>query len=275
MSMKRRDLLIGVAATGAVITAQDAAAMGEPKAVPQDTKSPPKTFVLVHGAWHGGWCWRHVADILRGAGHRVFTPTLTGMGARHHLATTDTGLDTHIQDIQNVLRYEELSDVIIVGHSYGGPVCQGVYSRAAGQISKVVMLDAVVLEEGAALMSVSPAAVVEGAKASLIDGALLPSWPPEAFGVLPEDGAAYDWVKRRLTSMPFASLSTPLDLVGGPKLPPETLYISCDGRPFGDDSKTGLKTAQARGWQTASIDTGHDAMVTAPEALADMLIDAA
>lgn len=248
--------------------------MGDDEAVVENAPTP-KTFVLVHGAWHGGWCWRLVADILRSQGHRVLTPTLTGMGQRHHLATADTGLTTHIQDTRNVLRFEELSDVILVGHSYGGPVCQGVYDQDAALVKKLIMLDAVVLEDGKALMSDTPAQVVAGAKASLIDGVLLPSWPPEAFGVLPEDGDVYDWVKRRLTSMPFASLSTPLRLTGVNTPGADTLYISCDGRPFGDDSKVGLKKAQALGWQTASLDTGHDAMVTAPQALADMLLGAA
>ncbi|MEM9879442.1 MAG: alpha/beta fold hydrolase, partial [Pseudomonadota bacterium] len=120
-----------------------------------------RTFVLVHGAWHGGWCWRLVADALRAQGHIVYTPTLTGMGEREHLGTAQTGLTTHIEDVLAVLKYEELSDVVLVGHSYGGPVCQGVYDAAADNISKLIMLDAVVRENGTSMTSTAPPELIE------------------------------------------------------------------------------------------------------------------
>ena len=100
------------------------------------------TFVLVHGAWHGGWCWKKVAPLLRSAGHEVYTPTLTGLGERDHLLTRDIGLDTHIQDIVNVLEYEELTQVVLVGHSYGGMVVTGVAERAHERLRQLVYLDA-------------------------------------------------------------------------------------------------------------------------------------
>ncbi len=94
------------------------------------------TYVLVHGAWHGGWCWKRVAPLLRAAGHEVYAPTLTGLGERAHLLSPEVGLDTHVQDIVNVLTYEDLQDVVLVGHSYGGMVVAGVAERAAERLAE-------------------------------------------------------------------------------------------------------------------------------------------
>src|SRR5664279_3610524 len=99
-------------------------------------------FVLVHGAWHGGWCWRYVADRLQAHGHRVFSPTLTGLGERSHLLTADVGLDTHITDIVNVIRWEELHHAVLVGHSYAGYVVSGAAEQIAGQLKAVALIDA-------------------------------------------------------------------------------------------------------------------------------------
>ena len=95
----------------------------------------PQTFVLVHGAWHGGWCWKRVLPLLRALGHEVFTPTLTGLGERQHLMSAEIGLDTHIQDVLGVLEYEDLRDVVLVGHSYAGMVIAGVAEKAADRIT--------------------------------------------------------------------------------------------------------------------------------------------
>lgn len=271
--MQRRTMIMATAGLGAMLSAHKATAMGEPNSAAPSAVPRARTFVLVHGAWHGGWCWRDVANILRSNGHKVLTPTMTGLGERHHLARRDTDMNTHIQDILNVLKFEEASDVILVGHSYGGPVAEAVHDQAAEQIDKVVMLDAVVLDEGRSNLSRATPEMIAGVKKTLIDGFMLPSWPVEAFGVLPSDGDVYDWVKRRLTSMPFACLETPLTLSNGGLKGPGTLYVSCDGRPFGDGSKPGLEAAKSRGWSTASLDTGHDAMVTAPKALAELLME--
>lgn len=273
--MHRRAMMMATAGMGAMFGTQNAFAMGQPGSTEPISASQPRTFVLVHGAWHGGWCWRYVADILRSNGHHVVTPTLTGLGERHHLARRDTDMNTHIQDVLNVLKFEEAQDAIMVGHSYGGPIAQSVYDKASRQIAKVIMLDAVVLDNGQSNLFGAPPDAVAEVKKALIDGFMLPSWPVETFGVLPSDGAVYDWVGRRLTSMPFACLETTLTLDNPALTGPDTLYISCDGRPFGDGTKPGLAAAKARGWSTASIDTGHDAMVTAPQALAKMLMEQA
>jgi pimeloyl-ACP methyl ester carboxylesterase len=113
-------------------------------------------FVLVHGAWIGGWCWRPNAQALRKAGHEVFTPTLTGLGERSHLMSPSINLDTHIADIVNVIKHEELSDVVLVGHSYGGMVVTGVADTLADKIRSLVYLDAFVPESGQALVDLAP-----------------------------------------------------------------------------------------------------------------------
>src|SRR5271167_937589 len=108
------------------------------------------TFVLVHGAWHGGWCYKRVAQLLREAGHEIYTPTLTGVGERVHLMTPAVTLDTHIQDILNVIRFEELADVVLCGHSYGGMVITGVADKVPDKIRSLVYLDAFVPNDGEA-----------------------------------------------------------------------------------------------------------------------------
>ena len=113
-------------------------------------------FVLVHGAWIGGWCWRPNAQALRRAGHEVFTPTLTGLGERSHLMNPSINLDTHITDVVNVIKYEELSDVILVGHSYGGMVVTGVADKLPEKIASLVYLDAFVPENGQSLAELAP-----------------------------------------------------------------------------------------------------------------------
>src|SRR6476619_3074890 len=116
----------------------------------------PATFVLVHGAWHGGWCWKKLTPLLREAGYDVFAPTLTGLGERSHLLTRDVGLDTHITDIGQVLEYEDLTNVVLVGHSYGGMVITGVADRAGDRIAQLVYLDAAHPINGEGLADVAP-----------------------------------------------------------------------------------------------------------------------
>ena len=115
------------------------------------------TFVLVHGAWHGGWCYKRVARLLRQAGHDVYTPTLTGLGERAHLMNRTIDLDTHVQDVVGVIRCEELSDVVLCGHSYGGMVIAGVAEQIAAKIRSLVYLDAFVPENGKSLFDYLPA----------------------------------------------------------------------------------------------------------------------
>src|SRR5262245_45883722 len=114
-----------------------------------------RVFVLVHGAWHGGWCWRRVADLLTAAGHKVFTPTLTGLGERAHLINAEVDLSTHITDVVNVLKWERLRNVVLCGHSYGGFVISGVAEQMQDAIASIVFVDAFVPDGGEALATIA------------------------------------------------------------------------------------------------------------------------
>ena len=131
-----------------------AAALLAPPAAAEEEPRPSgqRTYVLVHGAWGGGWAWRDVADRLRARGHEAYRPTLTGLGERRHLATEDVGLDTHIEDVVNLLVFEQLHDVVLVGHSYGGMVISGVADRVPERIAYRIYIDAFVPEDGESLV---------------------------------------------------------------------------------------------------------------------------
>src|SRR5215813_4953726 len=140
------------------------------------------TFVLVHGAWWGAWCWRRVARMLTQAGHEVFTPTLTGVGERSHLLKPDVNLDTHILDVVNEMRWQELNNVVLVGHSYAGMVVTGVAEKMEKSIASIVLLDAFFPETGEALVDLQPPAVRDSFLAAERNGALaMPPRPAAMF----------------------------------------------------------------------------------------------
>ena len=143
------------------------------------------TFVLVHGAWHGAWCWKRVTKLLRAKGHDVYVPTLTGVGERVHLASPDVSLDTHVMDVVNEIKWQELSNVVLVGHSYGGMVISGVAEKMEKQIASLVMLDAFVSENGQSLVDMQPPAAAEMFKALEAKGEWrVPARPAAMFHVM-------------------------------------------------------------------------------------------
>lgn len=143
--MRRRDILRGSSAGLAALgLAQNATAQNECASAATE----PSTFVLVHGTWHGGWVWQDVANKLRAISHRVYTPTCTGCGERLHLTGPDVGLDTHITDIAQVLEFEDLNRVVVVGHSFSGITITGVAVRCRERIDRIVFFDALVPREG-------------------------------------------------------------------------------------------------------------------------------
>ena len=175
------------------------------------------TFVLIHGAWHGGWCYCRVARILRTAGHEVFTPTLTGLGERCHLATTDTNLDTHITDVLNVIKWEDLGNVVLCGHSYGGIVVTGVADALPDKVTAVVYLDPYLPQDGETMMS---HLTKERRDMFLRDatenhgGVSVTAPDVSAFSVNDVDK---DWVRSMLTPHPLASFQQPIRLTGAYK----------------------------------------------------------
>jgi len=228
------------------------------------------SFVLVHGAWHGGWCWVRVARLLRDAAHEVYTPTLTGLGERAHLASPQIDLETHVQDVVGVLEADELRQVVLVGHSYAGMVISGVAARAASRLSHLVYLDAFVPEPGRTLLDyLGPRAdAVRESARTAGDGWRVPPFPPERFGVTSQRDR--EWLQRRLVPQPLASFEQPLAAAGGERL--KRAYVYCASPAMGAFDQFAERLREDRKWQYHEIKTGHDAMVTAPGEVAKFLL---
>jgi pimeloyl-ACP methyl ester carboxylesterase len=222
------------------------------------------TFVLVHGAWHGGWCWKRVRRSLQAQGHEVFTPTLTGVADRSHLLAREVNLDTHITDVTNLILWEELSDVVLCGHSYGGAVISGVADRIPDRIGALVYLDAFVLQNGQSIQDVLPA------EQKLGEDWKVPPIPAEVFNVNANDR---DWVNRQCTVQPLATFRQPIHLTVALDAIHNVTFILASGwgpgpfLPFYEQAKT-------KGWKTLAIECGHDVMLDQPEALTDALLAA-
>jgi pimeloyl-ACP methyl ester carboxylesterase len=233
------------------------------------------TYLLVHGAWHGGWCWRRVAEILKSHGHNVFAPTLTGLGERAHLIRPKIDLELHVQDILGVLHYEDLQAVILVGHSYGGMVITGVAERATDRMHHLIYLDAQVPRNNQSLASLAEPLQVENIlrrARTYGDGWRVPPLPVDKLGLT--DPSDIRWVQSKLTDQPLKTLFQPLQLVTGTEEAIPRTYIYCTNPPLGFFEKF-AKQAQSEGWPYFELQTGHDAMITRPQELADLLLKAA
>ena len=232
---------------------------------PNETR---KTYVLVHGAWHGGWCWRYVRNELVAKGHRVFTPTLTGLGERSHLASKTVDLTTHVTDVLNLIQFEDLRDVVLVGHSYAGLVVSLVADRARETIKEIVYLDAVLPDKGQSFFPKEQHDRLIEAYAA--DFALPPSGLQ--FLGIPDDHEHAEWVQSRLTPHPLGTFLEPVIYENeGAKGLPKT-FIRCLKNPrYTDGDPVKLMTEADVEWAYLTIDTGHDAMITAPDELAAVL----
>ncbi|MEZ5744800.1 MAG: alpha/beta fold hydrolase [Sphingomonadaceae bacterium] len=228
--------------------------------------------MLVHGGGHGGWCYKPVASLLRQQGHEVYAPTLTGLADRKHLLSPDLGLDTHFADVANLIEFEDLSEVILVGHSYGGMVITGAADRVGNRIAQLVFLDGAIPLNGEALVDVSPGLLALAGTTRTVDGVELGLWPDEAatmiYGL---NGCQYEqWAMARLTPHPWKTVLDPLFLTNPDAVAalPRTI-INCPAslanRP--DTIRSRWSKAE-RVWE---IDTGHDLMLTEPEETARML----
>jgi pimeloyl-ACP methyl ester carboxylesterase len=227
--------------------------------------------VLVHGAWHGGWCWKKLAPLLRAHGHQVYTPTLTGLGERRHLASPQVNLSTHIQDVAAVLEFEDLHDVVLVGHSYAGFVIAGVAAQARARLAHVIFLDAFLPEDGKSLLDYNPVApgfndVVQRQG----EGWRLPlPFPLTEFGV--RDPTDIAWVTPRITDQPFATFTETLTLPGNVFAGLRSSYIrTTSGEPF----EPAATRAASAGFNVSEMaDAGHDVMITRPRELAARLVE--
>ena len=237
------------------------------------------TFVLVHGAWHGGWCYRDTAKALRDAGHTVFTPTHTGVGERAHQSAENVTLETHIRDVCGCIEAEELNDVILCGHSYGGMVVTGVADRLPERIRALVYLDAFVPENGESLIGLLDKALapdvaamfVGGFRGAALEGSsgLTQPIPAEVFNVAQANRA---WVDRRCRPQALATFEMPVLLTGNLSKVQSRLFILADGWDPSPFRHFAAKLDAAPGWRVVKLPCGHDVMVDLPQELAQALL---
>jgi pimeloyl-ACP methyl ester carboxylesterase len=261
----RRVVLGGAAGMGAAVLGDGVS--------PVAAQTNAKTFVLVHGAWHGGWCWRRVADRLTAKGHKVFTPTMTGLGERSHLLDPKIGLATHTTDIVNVIKWEGLTDIVLVGHSYGGFIITGVAEQAQSAIASLVFLDAFVPETGQSVgdTATQPTrdAIAKAVQAG--EGALKPV-TAAVFRVNEKDGP---WVDAMCTPHPIASLTDKVAAAGARERIAKKTYIRAKGYPSVPFDGYQAKLSKAADWRVRELPCGHDAMVDLPAELTELLVNAA
>ena len=233
----------------------------------------PYTFVLVHGAWHGGWCWRHVADLLQAKGHKVFTPTLTGLGERSHLLRAGIDVSTHVTDVVNVLKWERLSGVVLCGHSYGGLVVSGVAEQMAEKIGSIVFLDAFLPENGDSMERLTSQAVRDTLKSAATRGELgVPARSAAAFLVNEKDQA---WVDAMCVPQPIGTMTEKLKLTGARERIGKKAYIRAAAYPNPGFDNAYARVKADRSWRSYELPCGHDVMVDMPERLAEILVEVA
>jgi len=229
-----------------------------------------KTFLFVHGAWHGGWCWAKTAQELRAKGHDTHAPTLTGLGEHAHLAHAGITPDSHVEDILAVIKWRELNDIILVGHSYGGLIITGVASAVPEKISSLIYLDAFVPEEsGTSIFANANPARMAQFEAQLENGGFLVE--PDLFDAWSDDPEQIAWLKTMCTPHPIGSFRHGVTLSGRQNEVKDRQFIVCSRNspsPFQGEYQ---RVKNNETWRTHEIDTMHDAMVDKPGALARLL----
>lgn len=233
-------------------------------------------YVLVHGSWHGAWCWARVLPLLREAGHMAHAVTLTGVGERAHLLSAAVDIDTHIQDIIGLIDAEELQNVILVGHSYAGNlitcVADRLQQRNPGLLKGLVYVDASVPSPGDSWSTPhSPETVQKRTAEAQASGYL--SFPPPDASVFGLTGADRDWVNRRQTPQPFKLYQQPLHFDAARVAALPRTFIDCTHPPLATIEAARNRVRNEPGWSVVEMKTGHDPMVSAPEELARHLLN--
>jgi pimeloyl-ACP methyl ester carboxylesterase len=262
-SITRRSVLASAGAGAGM------AAMGATPTMAQT--AAPKTFLLVHGAWHGGWCWRRVADLLQQKRQKVFAPTMTGVGERSHLMSKDVVLDTHITDLVNVIKWEDLNDICLVVHSYGGWPGSGAIEQTLDRISSIVWLDAFKPENGQRGFDFASEFSRKALLAAVEKGEPgRPAPKAEAFHVNEKDRA---WVDSKLTPQPNGVALQPIKLTGAREKVAKKTYIRATKYPQPSFDQALAECKADKSWRTFETTTaGHDVMVDTPEWLVDILL---
>lgn len=228
------------------------------------------TFLVAHGSWSAGWAWKKMHPLMAARGHRLVTPTYTGIGALSYLAHKDINLDTHIEDMVRVLFFDDLRDVILIGHSYGGMVATGVADRARDRIKHLVYLDAYAPEEGKSSHDYSSAERREAQRRDAADGwKVMPGNSPG--DTSPEDKA---WLSERRTPQPLATYEQKFHYENGPLTLPRSFIYAKKPNP-GDPFRQFMEKGKREGWKIYEIDASHSPHVTAPEELMRILDEVA
>lgn len=237
-------------------------------------------FVLVHGAWHGGWCWRDVIPHLTRAGHRVHAVTLTGLGERAHLMTPAITLETHITDVASAIEMEEMQQLVLVVHSYGGMIGTAIADRMPQRLRHLVYVDAIVPAPGETWGSSHPAATRE-ARLAAAQASPDYSFPPPDPSIFGLSGAQCEWVRRRQVPHPGHTYQSPLDFDPKRAASVPRTYIDCTEPALGSIDTTRRRIRDRSFWDGAwpsgarivEMKTGHDAMILAPAELSRILLD--
>ena len=238
-----------------------------------EAQTASKTFVLVHGTWHGGWCWRRVADLLASKGHKVYAPSLTGLADRSHLLTRDVNLTTHANDVANLIKWEDLNDIVLVGHSSAGFVITQAAELIGGQVASIVYLDAFVPQVGDSLISLANPGPRKALEDAVARGDLVAKpVPAAAFNVNEKDRA---WVDAKCTPHPLAAVMEKVTATGGREKIARKTYIRAAGfkSPVFDETLAKMKTLPT--WKTYEVASGHDVMIDQPNRLAEILLEVA
>ena len=226
-------------------------------------------IVLVHGAWHGAWCWRRVQPLLSAAGHRVVTVTLSGLGERAHQLTSGITLGTHVEDVVTAVRAEECRGAVLVGHSYGGMVVTGAADRLGDEVGALVYVDGVVPVPGEAWSTRNSPEVQAARRGAIATHGHLPPPPASVFGLSGDDAA---WVDRRQTPHPAGVYDEPLHFDAGRWAARPRTFIDCTAPPLATIDPSRARVREQPGWEVVELATGHDPMVSAPAELAEVLL---
>jgi pimeloyl-ACP methyl ester carboxylesterase len=226
------------------------------------------TFLVCHGAWSAAWAWKRMHPLMNAAGHRLVTPTYTGLGERSHLANRSIDLETHIQDILNVIKFEDLHDIVLIGHSYGGMVATGVADRARERVSQLIYIDAFVPDHGQSLLDLNePARQFMHELVGKGDGWRVPPNPS------PPDTAQADleWLTERRVDMPIKCFEMKLELSAGRLTLPRSYIYATRITPADTFGPFARRAKSEPGWHYYEIDASHAPNITAPEALMELL----
>jgi pimeloyl-ACP methyl ester carboxylesterase len=225
-------------------------------------------FVLVHGAWHGAWCWRKILPSLWAKGHRAFAVTLTGVGEREHLMSSSIRLTTHIDDVVSVIETEELASLVLVGHSYAGLLITAVADRYAERIVRLVYLDAIIPHSGESWSSSHNESTRQARRADIARDGAIPPPPASAFGLTGEDAA---WVDRRQKPHPGGVYEDVLQFDEARVASLSRTFVDCTSPALPTIEKSRQRVRSEPGWKVIEIATGHDPMISAPIQLLDIL----